>query len=143
MTLSLSSLLACLSSAAGAQQGGLALRYPPTTRARKPTRSVAFARRIPIAGWRTVSSSDVRAWVSAQNAVTEGYLAALPRRKEIADRLGGFMQRRVTHPPFAGGERIFFRSEPAATISQWSSCRITPRRVRAFCSTPTRSRRMD
>ena len=108
MTLSLSSLLACLSSAAGAQQGGLVLRYPPTTRGAQADEVGGIRAADPYRWLENVSSSDVRAWVSAQNAVTEGYLAALPRRKEIADRLGVFMQRRVTHPPFAGGERIFF-----------------------------------
>ena len=107
MTLSLA-LLICAASAGDAQQVGLALRYPTTPRGSQADEVGGVRAADPYRWLENLSSPDVRAWVSAQNAVTEGYLTQLPRRKEIADRLGSYMQRRVTSPPFAGGERVFF-----------------------------------
>lgn len=113
MTLSLA-LLICVATAGDAQQPGLTLRYPATTRGSQADEVGGVRAPDPYRWLENVSSPDVRAWVSAQNAVTEGYLAQLPRRKEIADRLSGYMQRRVTSPPFAGGERIFFAERTGA-----------------------------
>lgn len=108
MTLLLASSIHCLASTSSAQQAGLAPRYPATPRGTQAD-EVGGVRAVDPYRWlEAVSSSDVRSWVSAQNAVTESYLAQLPRRKEIADRLAGYFQRRVTSPPVAGGERIFF-----------------------------------
>jgi prolyl oligopeptidase len=108
MTLSLASLFACLWATPGAAQAGPALRYPPTPRGSQADEVGGVRSADPYRWLENVSSPDVRAWVSAQNAVTEAYLAQLPRRKEIADRLRQFMTRPVTSPPFAGGERTFF-----------------------------------
>ena len=107
MTLSLA-LLLCIVTGGGAQQPGPALRYPPTTRGSQADEVGSVRAPDPYRWLENVASPDVRTWVAAQNAVTEGYLSQLPRRKEIADRLNGYTQRRVTSPPVAGGERIFF-----------------------------------
>jgi prolyl oligopeptidase len=107
MTLSLA-LLVCIVTGGRAQQTGSALRYPPTTRGSQADEVGSVRAADPYRWLENVASPDVRAWVAAQNAVTEGYLSQLPRRKEIADRLSGYTQRRVTSPPVAGGERIFF-----------------------------------
>ena len=106
VTLSLASLLHCFGAALGAQQ--VALRYPATTRGAQADEVDGVRAADPYHWLENIASADVRSWVSAQNALTESYLAQLPRRKEIADRLAGFMARRVTSPPSAGGERIFF-----------------------------------
>jgi prolyl oligopeptidase len=107
-TLSLVSLFHCLLATAGAQQPGLPLRYPPTTRGSQADEVGGVRAADPYRWLESTSSADVRTWVSSQNALTESYLGLLPRRKEIAERLGGYAARRVTSPPDAGGERIFF-----------------------------------
>ena len=107
MTLSLA-LLACVAPAGGSQQAGIALRYPASPRGSQADEIGGVRAADPYRWLENLSSPDTRAWVVAQNAVTESYLAQLPRRKEIADRLGGYVQRRITSPPFAGGERVFF-----------------------------------
>jgi len=106
VTLSLASLLHCFGAVLGAQQ--VTLRYPATTRGAQADEVDGVRAADPYHWLENIASPDVRSWVSAQNALTESYLAQLPRRKEIADRLAGFMARRVTSPPFAGGERVFF-----------------------------------
>jgi len=107
-------LLACVASAGSAQQqGGLALRYPATARGSQGDEIGGVRAADPYRWLENISAPDVRMWVSAQNAVTETYLSQLPRRRDIAERLGGYMQRRVTSPPFAGGERIFFAERTA------------------------------
>jgi prolyl oligopeptidase len=110
MTMSLASLLLFIAAGAGAQQtgAGLAVRYPAAARGDQSDEAGGVRAADPYRWLESVSSPDVRAWVSAQNAATETYMAQLPRRKEIADRLGKYVERGVTSPPFAGGERIFF-----------------------------------
>ena len=108
ITLSLASLVHCLAATVGAQQAGPALHYPATNRGGQIDEVGGVRAADPYRWLENISSSDVRSWVSAQNAVTDAYLAQLPRRKEIADRLATFMERRVTSPPVAGGDRIFF-----------------------------------
>src|SRR5689334_11769030 len=113
MTLSLA-LLVCRVGLGEAQQTGTALRYPPTTRGSQADEVGSVRAADPYRWLENIASPDVRAWVTAQNSVTEGYLSQLPRRKEIADRLSGYTQRRVTSPPVAGGERIFFAERTGA-----------------------------
>ena len=108
MTLSTVALLAGGASLGGAQQAGLTLHYPPTNRGAQADEVGGVRAADPYRWLESVGSPDVRAWAAAQNAATESYLAQLPRRKEIADRLSTYTQRRVTSPPVAGGERIFF-----------------------------------
>ena len=55
-----------------------------------------------------LDSPDVAAWVKAENAVTDPYLAALPRRKAINDRLTALWDYpRVGLPTLEGG-RMFY-----------------------------------
>ncbi len=108
MTASLAASFVCLSATVWAQQAGPSPRYPATPRGSQADEVGGVRATDPYRWLENISSADVRAWVTAQNAVTEAYMAQLPRRKEIADRLGLLMERRITQPPFAGGERVFF-----------------------------------
>jgi prolyl oligopeptidase len=57
----------------------------------------------------SLDSPEVAAWIKAENAVTDPYLAALPRRKALNDRLTALWNYpRVTIPLLEGG-RLFYR----------------------------------
>ena len=56
----------------------------------------------------SLSSPAVRSWISAQNAVTEAFLAQAPRRKEIRDLLTSAWNYPRISAPFSAGERLFF-----------------------------------
>ena len=55
-----------------------------------------------------ITSPEVRNWVTAQNAVTEAFLARVPRRAEIRDLVSRAWRYSKVGAPFAGGERLFF-----------------------------------
>jgi prolyl oligopeptidase len=56
----------------------------------------------------SLDSPDVKTWITAQNAVTDPYLAALPRRKALNDRLTALWDYpRVGLPTLEGG-RMFY-----------------------------------
>ncbi|HVX40938.1 MAG TPA: prolyl oligopeptidase family serine peptidase [Gemmatimonadaceae bacterium] len=55
-----------------------------------------------------VQSPAVTAWVTAQNAATERYLARLPRRAEIRDLAARAWNYQKFSTPFVGGDRLFF-----------------------------------
>jgi len=56
----------------------------------------------------SLDSGEVKAWITAQNAVTDPYLAALPRRKALNDRLTALWDYpRVGLPTLEGG-RMFY-----------------------------------
>jgi prolyl oligopeptidase len=59
-----------------------------------------------------LDAPEVKAWVDAQNAVAEPYLAAIPRRKEIIDRLTALWNyERYTVPIEEGGKYFFRRND--------------------------------
>jgi prolyl oligopeptidase len=55
-----------------------------------------------------VTSSEVRSWVTAQNAVTESFLSKLPRRAEMQGLAAMEIRQPSVDAPFGGGERLFF-----------------------------------
>jgi prolyl oligopeptidase len=55
-----------------------------------------------------VTSPDVRAWVTAHNAITESYLGKIVRRAEIHGLLTNEWRYPTIGTPFGGGERLFF-----------------------------------
>jgi len=54
-------------------------------------------------------SPETRAWVEAQNALSGGYLAALPARARIHERLTALWNYERTELPAQEGGRVFFR----------------------------------
>jgi prolyl oligopeptidase len=56
----------------------------------------------------SLASPQARSWIAAENAVTEGFLAQAPRRKEIRDRLTNAENYPKIGAPFSAGERLFF-----------------------------------
>ena len=58
-----------------------------------------------------LDSPDVAAWVKAQNAVTDPYLAALPRRKALNERLTALWDYpRVGLPSLEGGQMFYAKN---------------------------------
>jgi prolyl oligopeptidase len=53
------------------------------------------------------STHEVRAWIDAQNALTESYLADIPEREEIKARLTELWDYPKQDAPFAKGGRYF------------------------------------
>jgi len=54
------------------------------------------------------NSEDVKQWVEAQNEVTQAYLAKLPYRKEIEDRLTRLWDFEKYRPPTKRGDKYYF-----------------------------------
>ncbi|MGL4883368.1 MAG: S9 family peptidase, partial [Waterburya sp.] len=53
-------------------------------------------------------SEATKAWVKAQNQVTEEYLATIPARKQIEQRLTQLWDYEKYSSPFKRGERYFY-----------------------------------
>src|SRR5688572_19565111 len=105
---SLSSLLSLLlaGSVAGAQTTPLA--YPPARQADQV--DVLHGVRIadPYRWLEDTDSPETRAWIEAQNAVTFGYLGAIPERARIAARLTELWNYARYGVPFKEGGRYFW-----------------------------------
>ena len=101
-------LVSMLGAPIRAQTAPSSLTYPPTPRGSQSDDLDGVHVADPYRWLENVRSPEVQAWIAAQNALTESYLATLPRRREI--------QRRVAHAwaypkfstPFGAGEALFF-----------------------------------
>ena len=126
------SVIACVAAGASMAQTGqpLPLKYPPTARVAQSDDVNAVAD--PYRWLEAVTSSEVRAWVSAQNALTESFLARFPRRQEIQDQLTRAWSYPKFSAPFAGGDRLFYyensglENQPALYVQDKAA---TPPRV--------------
>jgi prolyl oligopeptidase len=56
-----------------------------------------------------LDSADVAAWITAENAVTDPYLAALPRRQALNERLTALWNYPRVGLPVLEGNRLFYR----------------------------------
>jgi prolyl oligopeptidase len=56
----------------------------------------------------SLDSPEVAAWITAQNAVTDPYLAALPHRKALNERLTALWNYPRVSPPTIEGGRLFY-----------------------------------
>jgi prolyl oligopeptidase len=56
-----------------------------------------------------LDSAEVKAWVEAQNALSQPFLAAIPARKRLVDRLTALWNYERYEVPFEEGGRYFFR----------------------------------
>ena len=72
------SAIACVGASTLTAQAGPPLKYPPTARSAQGDDLNGVVVADPYRWLEAVSSPEVRAWVSAQNALTESFLARVP-----------------------------------------------------------------
>jgi prolyl oligopeptidase len=85
-----------------------ALTYPATTMGNVVDEYGGTKVADPYRWMESLDSGEVKAWITAQNAVTDPYLAALPHRKALNDRLTALWDYpRVGLPTIEGG-RMFY-----------------------------------
>jgi len=101
-------LAGLFSTALGAQTVSAQLKYPPTPRGLQTDDLSGVRVADPYRWLEAVTSADVHNWLAAQDAVAEAYLAQVPRRAELADRVRRFALYPKVAAPFSGGERLFF-----------------------------------
>jgi prolyl oligopeptidase len=85
-----------------------ALKYPATPRGNQADDLNGVRVADPYRWLESMMSSDVRNWVTAQNAVTTGYFAQLPKRRDVRDIVERAWNYAKVSAPFAAGERLFF-----------------------------------
>jgi prolyl oligopeptidase len=93
-------------------------KYPATARGPQSddVSGVRFAD--PYRWLENVGSPDVRAWAAAQSAVTEAYLAELPRRREMRNLIAREWKYPDVSAPFGAGERLFFYEQNGRVDNQ-------------------------
>jgi prolyl oligopeptidase len=125
-------LAGVISGALGAQTVSPQLKYPATPRGLQADDLSGVRVADPYRWLEAVTSSDVHSWLTAQDAVAESYLAQVPRRAELADRVRRFALYPKVAAPFGGGERLFFyensglENQPALYVQERHD---TPARV--------------
>lgn len=101
-------LAGLLSGALGAQTAPTPLKYPATPRGVHVEDLAGVRVADPYRWLESVASPEVHAWMAAEDAVTESYLAQVPHRAELVDRVRRFALYPKLRSPFGGGERLFF-----------------------------------
>lgn len=101
-------LAGLLSGALGAQTAPTPLKYPATPRGVHVEDLAGVRVADPYRWLESVASPEVHAWMAAEDAVTEAYLAQVPHRAELVDRVRRFALYPKLRSPFGGGERLFF-----------------------------------
>ncbi len=119
------------------------LSYPPAQR--DATVDTYFGTKVPAPyQWmENLGSPALQQWVEAENALTSSYLAEVPVRSWIQQRLTQLWNyAKVTTPEQVAGRPDLLRQELGSPEPVGGLRRATRRRPRrASCSTPTRSRR--
>jgi prolyl oligopeptidase len=106
--LGLVSMAACGSPAENSQ---VAIKYPPTTMGTVAEDYHGTKVPDPYRWMEDLDSPEVAAWIAAQNAVTEPYLAALPHRAHLVSRLTALWNYpRVGLPALEGGRLFYARN---------------------------------
>ena len=98
--------LSCATQASG--QRNELLRYPPTPRGAITDELNGVRVADPYRWLENVTSSEVRDWVAAQNALTDTWLGQVPQRYEIGNRVQKAFEFAESGVPRIGGERLFF-----------------------------------
>lgn len=86
---------------------GEQLSYPPTRRGDVVEQRHGYEIADPYRWLEDPDAPETAAWVAAQNAVTEGYLAGLPDREWFADTMRRVLQRPRTDVPFVRSGHYF------------------------------------
>ena len=98
-------------------QASAGLHYPQTPRSSQ-TDDIGGQRVADPYRWlENTASPEVRGWVTAQNALTESFLAQTPARKHVQDLIGRAANVPKLGAPFGAAEKLFF-SEGAASENQ-------------------------
>ena len=105
-------LCAALVGGAAAQNGSGGLAYPPTPRGNQIDAIGGLRIPDPYAWLESVSSPEVRSWIAAENAVTQGYLSRLSRHVEVSDLLAHSASYPRFSAPVAAGDRLFYLENP-------------------------------
>src|SRR5215211_3993737 len=101
--------LAALGSPVAAQQGGESAIHYPATRTVDQADDYHGTRVADPYRWlEDVDSPETRQWVEAQNAVTQAYLATIPQRGPIRERLTKLWNYPKYGTPFREGGRQFY-----------------------------------
>ena len=108
VALSAGSLRAQGGQSPSATPGMSGIKYPATARSGQADDLNGVRIADPYRWLENVTTPEVRSWVSAQNAVTEAFLARTTRREELRDLVAQAWQYSKVGVPFAGGERLFF-----------------------------------
>jgi len=96
-----------------AQGGGVSstpvsLRYPAAQRVGQVDEVGGIRVADPYRWLENPTTAETRSWVTAENAVTEAFLARIPKRAAIKDLVTRAWNNPKVEPPFVGGERVFF-----------------------------------
>src|SRR5215467_5871449 len=106
--LSTVALYALSADVVGAQMHTTLPVYPPTSRGPQVDDIGGTRVADPYRWLEATSSPAVRSWITAQNGVTEAFLAQSPHRKEIRDLLTRTWNHARVSAPLSAGDRLFF-----------------------------------
>ena len=106
--ISTSALQLALSFAVGAQAPSTGIAYPVTARGSQVDDYHGTRIADPYRWLEDTESAETKAWVEAQNRITFGYLAAIPERAAIRDRLTQVWNYTRYFAPSRAGDRLFF-----------------------------------
>ena len=101
-------LLSLLATSAIAQTPSPALSYPPATRGTQSDIYHGTTVADPYRWLEDTDSPETKAWVEAQNRLSETYLAAIPQRAAIKTRLTQLWNYARTSAPFKEANRYFY-----------------------------------
>ncbi|HEU4747848.1 MAG TPA: hypothetical protein VFS56_05055, partial [Gemmatimonadaceae bacterium] len=101
-------LLSLLATSAIAQTQSRPLSYPPATRGTQTDVYHGTSVADPYRWLEDTDAPETRAWVEAQNRLSESYLARVPERAAIRNRLTQLWNYARTSAPFKEGNRYFF-----------------------------------
>lgn len=103
-------LLGCIAGRAvlAAAQGPAVPAYPPTPRGAAVDDFGATRVADPYRALESVGSSELRSWITAENAASSTFLAQLPLRRGIGADLNRLAATPVVSTVFGGGERLFY-----------------------------------
>lgn len=97
-----------ISAQSATASGMSAIRYPATARSGQADDLGGSRIADPYRWLENLGLPEVRSWVGAQSSLTESFLASLPRRGEIHDRVARAWTHMTISAPFAAGDRLFF-----------------------------------
>ena len=101
-------LVSLLAASSIAQTTSPTLSYPPATRGAQSDTYHGTTVADPYRWLEDTNSPETKAWVEAQNRLSESYLAAIPQRAAIKTRLTQLWNYARTSAPFKEGDRYFY-----------------------------------
>src|SRR5687768_6795188 len=101
-------LLLILAATASAQTPTAPLSYPPAARGTQSDVYHGTTVADPYRWLEDTNSPETRAWVEAQNRLSESYLSRIPERLAIRNRLTQLWNYARTSAPFKEGNRYFY-----------------------------------